>query len=237
MTQEGDGVREGYNSLVENEGDDLRVKELPWKKQYEWPAVKSLLPDVAGKDVLDAGCGTGPYSEWLVAQGAAVTGIDLSENLLEVAKERVGGQATFYQSDLSEPLDRFEADTFDLVVSQQVLDYVRDWKTPFSEFARLLRPEGTVVFSVAHPLHDFRNADAETYYDIERLEQNWGGTTMYDYRRPVSAVLNLPINAGFSIKTVLEPRPQEAYAKHDKEAYRQYSKRPRFLLVKATVET
>ena len=61
---------------------------------YEAPGLQALVPPVAGLRVLDAGCGGGRTSAWLVEQGAEVVGIDTSEELLRLARDRLPS-ATF----------------------------------------------------------------------------------------------------------------------------------------------
>src|SRR5262249_17924468 len=71
---------------------------------YERPATISLLPEVRGKNVLDAGCGPGIYAEWLLNSGAKVTGIDASPAMLRQAKRRFGDSVSLRQANLEQPL-------------------------------------------------------------------------------------------------------------------------------------
>src|SRR2546421_4941598 len=57
---------------------------------YERPAVLSLLPPIQGKRVLDIGCGPGLYAAWFVEHGAQVVGLDISSQMVERARLRVG---------------------------------------------------------------------------------------------------------------------------------------------------
>jgi 2-polyprenyl-3-methyl-5-hydroxy-6-metoxy-1,4-benzoquinol methylase len=54
------------------------VDEQPCNALYERPATLALLTDVGGRDVLDAGCGPGWYTDWLARNGARVVAIDCS---------------------------------------------------------------------------------------------------------------------------------------------------------------
>lgn len=60
--------------------------DLPIRKSIEWPAVRSLLPDIIGKRILDAGCGDGTYSRRLADDGAEVIGVDFSKNSWRLQK-------------------------------------------------------------------------------------------------------------------------------------------------------
>ena len=82
---------DAYNTLADAYASVVDTK--PHNAYYERPATLSLLPDVNAKIVLDAGCGPGVYSEWLVDHGAKVTGVDASPPMVELAKRRLAGRA------------------------------------------------------------------------------------------------------------------------------------------------
>jgi 2-polyprenyl-3-methyl-5-hydroxy-6-metoxy-1,4-benzoquinol methylase len=77
------------------------VDDRPWNALYERPATLALLPNVGGKDVLDAGCGPGWYTDWLARNAARVVAIDRSTRMVELANERLGGRARVLQGDVS----------------------------------------------------------------------------------------------------------------------------------------
>lgn len=132
-----EALAERYAALVDSKAENA---------YYERPATLSLLPDVEGKRVLDAGCGPGSYSEWLVVHGAEVMAIDVSPKMVQLAKRRLGTRAEICQADLSKPLDFLEDESFDLVLCPLVLDYIRDWKSVFTEFCRILRESSLLIF-------------------------------------------------------------------------------------------
>ncbi len=67
-----------------------RVDTKPHNAYYERPATLSLLPEVRGKQVFDAGCGPGVSSKWLVRHGATVFAADASANMVALARRRLG---------------------------------------------------------------------------------------------------------------------------------------------------
>ena len=69
------------------------IDERSWNALYERPATLALLPDVGGKDVLDAGCGPGWYADWLARNGARVVAIDRSSSMVRLTEERLGAPA------------------------------------------------------------------------------------------------------------------------------------------------
>ncbi len=87
----------------------------PYNAHYDRPAVLALVGHVRGRRVLDAGCGPGLYAQELVARGAEVVGVDRSEAMLSLARERLGEVARLLPADLDEPLP-FADGCFDLVV-------------------------------------------------------------------------------------------------------------------------
>ncbi len=65
------------------------IDTKPHNAYYERPATLSLMPEVKGKRVLDAGCGSGVYSEWLIEHGAEIVAVDASPKMVELAKQRL----------------------------------------------------------------------------------------------------------------------------------------------------
>lgn len=233
MTDDEPIARAAYDQLADSYAED--VKTNAYNAEIEFPGTSSLVPDVDGKRVLDAGCGTGHYTEWLVEQGAEVLGIDVSEEMLAHAREAVGDRAEFRRADLGEPLDFLAADSFDGIVSALALGYVRDWDRVFAEFHRVLRPGGFLVFSTGHPLDQFppENDEAENYFEVERLTKEWEVEVPY-YRRPFSEILNPVLDNGFRLDEILEPQPTERFRELRPERYEKESRYPVFLCVRAT---
>jgi 2-polyprenyl-3-methyl-5-hydroxy-6-metoxy-1,4-benzoquinol methylase len=125
-----------------------------------------------GARLLDAGCGTGLFSQLADERGADVVSLDLGPNLLaEVAKkcdsERVVGSV----SDLP-----FEDESFDFVVCTEVIEHTPEPRRSVAELARVVRPGGTLVVTtpnrVWHPA--IRIANALRIRPYEGLE-NWVG--------------------------------------------------------------
>lgn len=207
---------------------------------YDRPAMLALLPPVTGKRVLDAGCGPGIYSGWLVEHGAEVVGLDVSPKMVELAAQRLRQKARILKADLGQPLDFLESASFDLVVSALVLDHVRDWDAVFKEFFRVLREPGYLVFSVGHPFDEFfDHHPSGNYFDVEQVEVsfNWEAygvrTQVPYYRRPLSAMLNPLLAAGFILDQLVEPRPLPEFKEHDPADYAKLMRQPGFICFRA----
>jgi SAM-dependent methyltransferase len=130
-------AQDAYDALAKAYAELVDTK--PHNAYYERPATLSLLPDVKGKRVLDAGCGPGVYAEWLVDRGAEVVAFDANEKMVRLARERLGDRVRVVQADLEQPLDFLSNSVFDVIVSPLVMEYVKEWGAVFDEFHRLLR--------------------------------------------------------------------------------------------------
>lgn len=142
------------------------------------PAVFDLCGPLEGVDVIDLGCGEGYCTRELVRRGArSVTGVELSEKMVELARsQEIGtaesgslGSATFRQGDITR-LDE-EDGSFDLALAVFVYNYLdtAQMLASFREAHRVLRPGGRFVFSVPHPAFAFirdENA-APFYFDVD----------------------------------------------------------------------
>jgi ubiquinone/menaquinone biosynthesis C-methylase UbiE len=227
-------AREAYERLADSYS--ARAPNKPHNAYYERPATMGLLGDVAGMRILDAGCGPGVYAEEFLARGAEVIGFDASERMIELARERLRGRAEVRRANLEEPLPWLANDSFDLVVSALVMDYVEDWGVPLSEFYRVLKPAGKLVFSVEHPTLKFVEQVYEgegSYFETVLGGIEWRGfgerVWMPSYRRPLAGMVDAVLDAGFVFGGMVEPRPDERFRTADPEEYERLSRMPLFL--------
>ena len=114
--------------------------------RLDWIADRAPL---AGKAVLDVGCGGGILSEAMARLGAGVTGIDLSEKALKVAQLHLleGRLAVQYELESAESLAGSRAGQFDVVTCMELLEHVPDPASTVAACARLAKPGGQVFFS------------------------------------------------------------------------------------------
>ncbi|CAN5902577.1 class I SAM-dependent methyltransferase [soil metagenome] len=206
------------------------VETHPFHSHFERPATVEVLPVLAGLHVLDAGCATGWYTEYLALQGAQVTALDLTPAMVEKTQARVP-TATVIQADLLEPLP-FSNESFDLVLSTLTLHYLENWQPTFAEFQRVLNPSGLLVFSVHHPFKEF-DLSGTNYFEVEKRVRTGAAGTFSSYRRPISAVTETLHATGFGVERLLEPVPTPAYREADPEGFAEMSCSPSLLLVRA----
>ncbi|MFX1563194.1 MAG: class I SAM-dependent DNA methyltransferase [Promethearchaeota archaeon] len=223
-----EALAERYAALVDTKAENAYI---------ERPATLSLLPSVKGKQVLDAGCGPGSYSEWLVLKGAFVLALDVSPKMVQLAKQRLGSLVEVRQADLSKPLIFLKDESFDIVLCPLVLDYIRDWNSIFTEFFRVLQNEGLFIFSVEHPFTELITYGKDDYFITELGKTEWRGfgitVQMPHYRRPLEAMIAPLVETGFLVEQIIEARPTEKCQQHDPETYEKLSKRPSFLCIRA----
>jgi 2-polyprenyl-6-hydroxyphenyl methylase/3-demethylubiquinone-9 3-methyltransferase len=107
------------------------------------------LASLAGKKVLDVGCGGGILAEAMAGAGATVSGIDLSDKALKVAKLHLyeSGRSVDYQLVAAEDYATQHAGEFDVVTCMEMLEHVPDPASVVAACARLVKPGGWVFFS------------------------------------------------------------------------------------------
>lgn len=212
---------------------------------YEWPALRSLLPDMKDLRVADLGCGFGWFCRWAQENGAAeVFGFDVSEKMLARAKSETSGETvTYVRADLGQ-LD-LPAASFDLAYSGLALHYVENLAPLLATVHRSLVPEGRFVFSIEHPIYmatrrpdwlmddDGQKSWPVDSYQIEGPRRtNWFADGVIKQHRTVGTTLNLLIGQGFAIRHVEEwgPTDEQVAARPELADERE---RPKFLLVAA----
>ncbi len=104
---------------------------------------------LAGKTVLDVGCGGGILAEGMASLGARVTGIDLSEKALSVARLHLfeSGHGVDYRLISAEAFAEESPGHFDVVTCMEMLEHVPDPASTIAACARLVKPGGHVFFS------------------------------------------------------------------------------------------
>jgi len=204
-----------YNSFAEAYSAENETNLV--NAYYERPAMLALAGEVAGRRILDAGCGAGPLSAALRDRGAIVSGFDASAGMLELARRRLGDGADLRVADLGGPLP-YADDTFDDVVASLVLHYLEDWGPALAELRRVLKPGGRLIASVDHPfaiitMHRQAGREAQ-YLDTTNWTEEWtlGGQTalMSIWHRPLHAMIEAFTGAGFRITVISEPDPDPA---------------------------
>lgn len=177
---------------------------------YCRPAIVDLAGDVAGRRILDVGCGSGPLFAALRDRGAVVSGFDSSAKMVELARRRLGDSADLRVADLSRPLP-FPGGAFDDVIVSLVLHYLEDWAAPLAELRRVLRPGGRLILAVNHPLLFPLARPGSGYFGTIKWSDDHtfaGQNAVLTYwHRPLHAMSDDFTRAGFRIAVISEPPP------------------------------
>jgi SAM-dependent methyltransferase len=213
----------------------------------EVPAMRGLLGDVAGLDVLDAGCGTGVHARHCARHGARVVAVDVSHRLLVEARKLTaeeGLDVAYVEGDVEE-LGMFLPQRFDAVLCTVVLPF--RLRRVFAEFHRVLRPGGRLYLSDLHPMFDCGRQQVRDgrpclvvsgYFDRtirsvddpfgepsgeEHATLRWRHHTLHDYFEALAT-------SGFVVERCLEPQPSPDDRSQKAQRARSY---PVFFLIQA----
>ncbi len=237
--RDGQRTSDQYNAMAaayaaENE-------EGPWNTYYERPATMSLVGDPNGRRVLDVGCGHGVLTSWLVDNGATVSAIDVSEELVGLARARIGERAQFLIGDITDGLPQFDDGSVDLVVASLVMHYIEDWTPVLREFRRVLAPGGSVVFSTHHPAGDWLVHSPDDYFATLQVTETWvkGGKPypVTVWRRPLTSITGSIADAGFGIDRLIEPEPTPELRDLDPKVDASLRTTPRFLFFRLSAQS
>lgn len=153
------------NEDVRLNADNLELQKFGeiahkwWDKNSEFKPLHEINPlrlgwidglvELKGKRVLDVGCGGGILSESMHFRGADVTGIDLGEKALNVAKlhQLESGSKVDYRYISVEQLASEQPASFDVVTCMEMLEHVPDPAAIVAACAKLIKPDGSVFFS------------------------------------------------------------------------------------------
>ncbi|MER5343009.1 class I SAM-dependent methyltransferase [Streptomyces mirabilis] len=199
---------------------------------YARPAMLALAGDVAGRRILDAGCGSGPLSAALRDRGAVVTGIDASAGMLTLARRRLGDDVALHVVDLSDRLP-FDDDAFDDVVASLVLHYLEDRGPTLAELRRVLKPGGRLIASVDHPFVAYTFQEPRPDYSATTSYIDWTlngqSVPMRFWRKPLHAMTDAFTTAGFRLAVISEPQPDPAARELFPDDFHDLSTKPCFL--------
>jgi ubiquinone/menaquinone biosynthesis C-methylase UbiE len=212
----------------------------------EWPELRSLIPDLRGKKLLDLGCGFGWVCRWAREMGAEdVKGVDVSEKMLARANEFPRDPAiTYLQADL-ETLE-LPADTYHVVFSSLTLHYLKNLQALVAQVYRTLTPGGSFIFSAEHPIWTaprnpkfIQDSEGESiwpldgYLDEGTRIRNWLADGVEKQHRTLSTYITILLHARFTLSAIEEWGPGLELIK-EMPQWANERKRPMFFLVRAT---
>ncbi len=179
------------------------------------------LGDVAGRRVLDIGCGEGRFCRVLAGLGADVTGIDLTAALVERARRLASAGETYLVGN-AEDLAGLDDESFDLAVSYIVLVDIHDYRRSIRAAWRVLRPGGRFVVCNVHPMRTalpngwVKQGDRKLFYAVDDYTNEgprafeWWGESFINMHRMLTSYIAAFLDAGFVLEALLEPTPSDA---------------------------
>ena len=214
----------------------------------EWPALKELLPEFTGKQVLDLGCGYGWHCKYAADNGAAsILGTDLSQKMLDRAKMINSDDKITYVRCAMEDLDLKPA-SFDVILSSLAFHYVRDFQPLIQKISHWLSPVGQLVFSVEHPVFTaygpqdwyydqdgkIMHFPVDNYYYEGKRDAVFLGEQVIKYHRTLTTYIETLLTNGLTITHVIEPQPPKHMM--DIPGMKDEMRRPMMLLISAKKE-
>ncbi len=211
----------------------------------EWETLEPLLPDFRGRRVLDLGCGYGWHCIYAMEHGASsVTGIDLSEKMLEAARKKTASSQVRYIQMPIEEID-FEKDSFDVVLSSLAFHYVKSFPEIVEKVSSCLVSGGDFIFSAEHPIFTsqgpqdwYYGAAGEIlhfpvdryFYEGER-KARFLGEEVTKYHKTLTTYLETLLTGGYELLHVVEPQPPARMM--SMEGMKDEMRRPMMLIVSA----
>jgi len=248
MTEK-DRISDQWDTAAESWVDFVRKGKDYYRDELNNPAFFSLLGNVRGQLVLDLACGEGYNTRKLARKDAVVTGVDLSQRLIDLAKTEEAEDRLNIDYRLSDAarLKEFPADHFDLVTCFMAMQDIENYEKAISEVRRVLKAKGRFVFSIPHPCFEmivqdgnristnakyFGVAEDHIHWKMERLLKPFETTSFHRTLTDYSRVLH---DSGFLIKRLVEPRPtRKGLKKHP--PLRQVLLRPHSIIIECQKE-
>ncbi len=212
----------------------------------EWQELEKMLPHFTGKKVLDVGCGFGWHCRYAAEKGAKeVLGIDISENMLGKAKELTWHPQVVYKQMAMEDMD-FSEKSFDVVLSSLAFHYAFNFETLCEKVFSFLDENGIFVFSVEHPIFTAQGKQdwiynqqgeplywpVDDYFNEGKREAVFLKEKIVKYHKTITTYINGLLNAGFTLKKLVEPMPPKEMIETNKQMIHEL-RRPMMLLIKA----
>lgn len=186
---------------------DTRLAYNTWSQQYdtnnnktrdlEAYSLQVTLANINFESCLEIGCGTGKNTAWLITKTKTITAVDLSEEMLAKAKEKINSAAVqFIQADITSEWN-FGSKQFDLVTFSLVLEHIQNLDHIFSEAAKALLSGGHVYIGELHPFKQYSGSKA-------RFETEQGVQIVECYNHNISEFTQSAKKHGFAIVDINE---------------------------------
>jgi malonyl-CoA O-methyltransferase len=190
------GIAAAYDRWAETyDSDPNRTRELAGEVLH-----LAELP-IAGRDLVEIGCGTGRNTEWLATQAGSITALDFSEEMLRHAATRVQNPKTrFIQHDVRTTWPLAD-NAMDVVVAMLILEHIEHLEPVVAEAARVLRPNGNLFICELHPMRQLMGGQAQ-FSNTQTGERERVAAFLHN----VSDFVKAGLAAGFEVRCLDEWR-------------------------------
>ena len=185
-------TRQAYNSWASRyDSNDNKTRDL------EALALRESLAGISFDSCLEIGCGTGKNTSWFAEKAKQVTAVDLSEEMLVKAREKIhSSHVRFLQADITVPWS-FREGGYDLVSFSLVLEHISDLEPVFKETAAALNTGGYMYIGELHPFKQYTGTKA-------RFETDEGLQVVECFNHAVSDFTQLARKHGLAIVDINE---------------------------------
>ncbi len=142
-----------------------------WSEQYdtnenktrdlEAISLREHIKEQAFEHCLETGCGTAKNTEWLITQSKKVLAVDLSEEMLSKAKQKINdSKVTFIHADITQDWSFTNGNQFDLATFSLVLEHIEDLEAIFAQLNKVMQTNAIVYIGELHPFKQYNGSKA-----------------------------------------------------------------------------
>ena len=185
-------VRDSYNRWAgQYDTNDNKTRDL------EAISLRATLTDLRFDNCLEIGCGTGKNTEWLLTKANQVTSVDLSDEMLAIARKKIkADNVRFLQADITGHWT-FTDNQFDLVVFSLVLEHIENLDDIFQKVSMATSSKGYVYVGELHPFKQYSGTKA-------RFDTEDGPQIVTCFNHNISDFTQVAKNNGFEIAGLAE---------------------------------
>lgn len=197
-------------------------------------AYLSMLGDLRGQRILDAGCGAGQDARTLCLQGNEVVGVDVSTRMLALARKNLANVPTASLRRADSEHTGELAESFSVVLSSMEIFHHPDVERAISEYSRLLAPGGVLLLVTNHPVRNMLINPSLDYFDEGEYKEVWGGFGLVPkLHLSISKYNEALIQARLAITSIREIEATEDINQIQNSSIRFTGRFPSFLALKA----
>jgi ubiquinone/menaquinone biosynthesis C-methylase UbiE len=183
-------IQQSYNLWADQyDSNENKTRDL------EGIVLRKILSKISFDNCLEIGCGTGKNTQWLMANGT-VTAVDLSEKMLDKAKEKIPSGVHFIQADITAEW-AFTTDRYDLVTFSLVLEHIEHLQPVFAKAANVLKPGGYLYIGELHPFKQYAGSKA-------RFDTEEGSQVVQCFNHHLSDFIRAASSTGLAVVSIEE---------------------------------